>query len=64
MLLYDSLNLVINTWSCWGHGSGERKLTAPQHLDCVACTMHMHQCALFLKEKMSSVMYLIAFDIC
>jgi len=25
-------------------------------LDCVACTMHVHQCAVFLKEKMSSVM--------
>jgi len=54
ILLYDSLNLVINAFSSellGGHGSGERKLTALQQLDCVARTMHVHQCAVFLKEK-------------
>ena len=54
-LLYDSLNLVINAFSsapgCWGHGSGERKSREPQQLDCVARTMHVHQCAVFLKEQ-------------
>jgi len=50
-LLYDSLNLVINAWGCWGRGSGERKSRALQQLDCVACTMHVHQCAVFLKDK-------------
>jgi len=41
-LLYDSLNLAINVFSSGlleGHGSGERKPTALQQLDCVACTM-------------------------
>ena len=62
MLPYDSLTLVINAFSsgCWGHGSGKRKSTALQQLYCVARTMHVHQCAIFLKEKMSSVMCLIA----
>jgi len=32
-------------WDCWGHGSGERKPTALQQLDCVARTMH--QCTVF-----------------
>ena len=66
MLLYDSLNLVVSAFSLglWGHGLRERKLTELQQLDCVACTMHVHQCAVFLKEKMSSVMCLIASDIC
>jgi len=52
-LLYDSLNLVVNAFSsgCWGHGLRERKSREPQQLDCVACTMHVHQCAVFLKEK-------------
>jgi len=50
-LLYDSVNLVINARCCWGHGSGERKSRGPQQLDCVACKMHMNQCAVFLKEK-------------
>jgi len=59
-LLYDSLNLVINARGCWRHGSGERKSRAPQQLDCVAHTMHMNQCPVSLKEKMSSVMSLIA----
>ena len=66
-LLYDCLNLVINPFSsgCWGgRGSGERKSRAPQQLDCVVYTMHVHQCAVFLEEKMSSVMWLIASDIC
>jgi len=40
---------------CWGHGLGERKSREPQQLDCVARTMHVHQCAGFLKEKMSSM---------
>jgi len=47
-MLYDSLNHVINAFSpqgCWGHGSGERKSTALQELDCVARTVH--QCAVF-----------------
>ena len=38
-LLYDSLNLVINEFryrDYWGHGSGERKSTALQQLDCGA----------------------------
>ena len=37
MLLYDSLNLVINAFISgllWGHGSGERKSRALQKLDC------------------------------
>jgi len=34
-----------------GHGSGERKSREAQQLDCVALTMHVHQCAVFLKEK-------------
>jgi len=45
-LLYDSLSLVINAFiyrEYWAHGSGERKSTALQQLDCVASTMH--QCA-------------------
>jgi len=29
----------------------ERKSRKPQQLDCVARTLHMHQCAVFLKEK-------------
>jgi len=39
ILLYDSLNLVIDALSyrdCWGHGSGERKSIVLQQLDC--CT--------------------------
>jgi len=39
MLLYGSLSLVMNAFSYreyWGHGSGERKSTALQQLDC--CT--------------------------
>jgi len=39
MLLYDSLNLIINAFSLgllWGHGSGERKSRALRQLDCVA----------------------------
>ena len=49
-LLYDSdsLSLVIDAFSYreyWGHGSGERKSTALQQLDCVAHTVH--QCAVF-----------------
>jgi len=47
-----------------GHGSGERNSRAPQRLDCVVRTMHVHQCAAFLKEKMSYVMCIIAYDIC
>ena len=46
------------------HGLGERKSREPQQLDCVVCTIHVHQCAVFLKEKMSSMMFLIASDIC
>ena len=67
MLLYDSLNRVINAFSSGllgGHGSGEKKSREPQQLDCVACTMRVHQCAVFMKEKMSSMMCLIASDIC
>jgi len=66
MLLYDSLNLVINAFSSGllGHGLGERKSRAPQQLDCVARTMHVHQRAVFLKEKMSSVMCLMPSNIC
>jgi len=54
-LLYDSLNLVINARGCWGHGSGEKKSRAPQPLDCVARTMHMHQCAVFPKNVICDV---------
>ena len=36
---------------CWGHGSGERKSTAPQQLDCIGRTLHVQQYAVFLKEK-------------
>ena len=66
MLLFDSLNLAVNAFSsgCWGHGLRERKSREPQQLDCDACTMHVYQCAVYLKEKMSSVMCLIASDIC
>jgi len=41
-MLYDSVNHAINAFSSGllGHGSGERKSRALQHLDCVACTMH------------------------
>jgi len=65
-LLYDSLNLTVNAFSSGcslsvGHGLRERKSRPPQQLDCVACTMH--QCSVFLKEKMSSVMCSIASDI-
>jgi len=45
MVQYDSLNFVINVFShrdCWGHGSGERKSTALQQLDCVARTKHQY----------------------
>ena len=48
------LNLVIHAFSSGllvGHDSGERKSREPQQLDCVACTMHVHQWAVFLKEK-------------
>jgi len=37
VLLYDSLNLVINSFrpeGCWVHGSGERKSRTLQKLDC------------------------------
>jgi len=30
---------------------GSRDSRAPQQLDCVARTMHVHQCDVFLKEK-------------
>jgi len=36
---------------CWGHGLWERKSRAPQQLDCVARTMHVHQRTVFLKGK-------------
>ena len=66
-LLYDSLesrNQCVQLGAVGGHGLGERNSREPQQLDCVARTMHVHQCAAFLKEKMSSVMCLIAYDIC
>ena len=49
MLLYDSINLVID-WcvqlrAVAGHGSGERKSKVLQHLDCFARTVH--QCTVF-----------------
>jgi len=48
-LFYDSLNLIAR--AVGGHGLRERKSREPQQLDCVACTMHVHQCTVFLKEK-------------
>jgi len=45
VLLYDSLNLVINVFShrdCWGHGSEERRSLALQQLDCVAHAVHQY----------------------
>jgi len=68
-VLYDSLDLVINAFRSGmlgeGYGLGERKSRAPRQLDCVARTVRVHQCALFLKEKkLSSVMCLIASNIC
>ena len=44
------LSSMHSAWGCCGYGLGERKLM-PQQLDCVAFTMHVHQCAVFLKEK-------------
>jgi len=47
-MLCDSLNHAINAFGpqgCWGHGSAERKWTALQELDCVACTVH--RCTVF-----------------
>jgi len=64
-LLYDFLNLVINAFSSGLLGAWLRKKEVEsilQQLDCVARTMH--QCAVFLKEKMSSAMCLIASNIC
>ena len=51
-LLYDSLNLVAKAFS-WavGHGLRKRKSSEPQQLDCVVRTMHVHECAVFLKEN-------------
>jgi len=46
------------TWQKWGN----KKITFSTHLHCVACTVHL--CAVFLKEKLSSVMCLIASNIC
>jgi len=65
-LLYDSLNLVINAFSSGLSGAWLRRkeVKAQQQLDCVARTMHVRHCAIFLKEKMSSVMCLIASNIC
>jgi len=40
---------------CWGRGSGEKKSRALQQLDGVAYTMHVHQYALFLKEKINVI---------
>ena len=42
----------------------EKSMSALQQFDCVAGAMHVHRCAVFMKEKMSSVMCLIASDIC
>jgi len=52
-LLYDSLNLVINAFSSLLFEGIvlKRKSRALQQLNCVARTMHVHQCAVFLKEK-------------
>jgi len=53
-LLYDSLescNQCVQLGAVGGHGSGERNSREPQQLDCVAHTKHVHQCAVFLKEK-------------
>jgi len=41
---------------------GNTKITFLTQLDCITCTMHL--CAVFLKEKLSSVMCLIASNIC
>ena len=55
-LLYDFLNLVINAFSLelWKHGSGERKSTSLQQLDCVARTKH--QCAVFWVSSFATYM--------
>ena len=64
--LPKSCNQCTELGTVGGHtgNSGERKSRAPQQLDCVARTMHVHRCAVFLKEKMSSVICMIASDIC
>ena len=57
-LLHDLLHLVINAFSTGllerAYSSREKKLRASQQVDCVSCTMHVHQRAVFLNEKMSS----------
>jgi len=47
------LNLVINALlgAVGGHGLRKKKLTEPQQLDCVAHTMHVHQCAVSRGKK-------------
>jgi len=63
--LYDSLNLVITAFSSGLLGAWFRRkqVDSAAELDCVACIMHVHQRVVFLKEKMSSVMCLIASNI-
>jgi len=61
VLLYDSVKVVINEFSFRlsgrrGHGLRERKSREPYQLEYVAGTMHVYQCAVFVKEKMSFVM--------
>ena len=48
---FAALNRGRHLHSAGRHGSGERKSRALQQLDCVARTMHVHQCTVFLKEK-------------
>ena len=68
-LLYDFLNLVINAFNSgladMVQEKGSRQRATAVGLCCtVARTMHVHQSAISLKEKISSVMCFIAYIIC